>query len=435
MSQVVDGNRTLTGHVARATDAILDACTRCGACVEVCPVVPFADLARANTHDVVTGVLDVLSGAPEMPELSARWAHQCNGCGACIPACPEAINPRQMVMLAATQEATHSGGTSHLFRKMSRAIRVLAAMQMVPADVARLLQPPRKRDADAVFYLGCNAIRTPHILFNAMTILDALEVDYEVLGGSSACCGIIHSKWEGRLDAGGRVTESTLRQFGEFQPKTVLNWCPSCELHLGETIEGYRETSFDFDHITKFLLANEADLQARLTAPVNMRVLLHVHDGMRELGTNVERLLAMIPGLEIVDTVSEPGYTCGGSGADRSPALKAHRRTETVRRASDPGIDALVSLYHGCHGQLATAGKAHGFEVVNFTDLLVLGLGQSPREDALEAARAMDDWRAVAEHFHPSLTENGINIDVDTLAELLPDLMSSGEFRGGLQSF
>ena len=34
-------------------------------------------------------------------------------------------------------------------------------------------------------------IRTPHLLFNAMAILDALEVDYEVVGGPGACCGII----------------------------------------------------------------------------------------------------------------------------------------------------------------------------------------------------------------------------------------------------
>lgn len=435
MSNTVRGEISLSEHVDAATAQFLDACTRCGTCVEVCPVVPFADLARANTGEVVSGVLEVLAGAEEMPELSARWAHQCNGCGACVPACPEGINPRQMVMLATTQEARNGNGTSHLFRKMSRAIRVMAAMQMVPDDVARLLQPPRVRQAETVFYLGCNAIRTPHVLFNSMTILDALDVDYEVLGGSSACCGIIHSKWEGRLDAGGRVTETTLRKFGEFEPKTVLNWCPSCELHLGETIGGYREISFDFDHITKYLLENKAALLAKLTTPVNMRVLLHVHEGMRELGTNVEDLLAMIPGLEVVDVLPEPGYTCGGSGADRSPALKAHLRAETLRRVAEPGIDALVSLYHGCHNQLAAEGEKHGFRVMNFTDLLVLGLGETPREDALESLRAVDDWLAVAQKFNPSLAANGINIDTEMLAEMLPDLLTSGEFRGGLETF
>ena len=353
---------SLSDHVGDLTDSILDGCTRCGACVEVCPVVPFTDLARSNPGEVVSGVVDVLAGAPAMPEMSARWAHQCNGCGVCIPACPESVNPRQLIMLATTQEACQNSATPHLFRKMSRAIRTMAAMQLMPDDVARLLQPPRARDAETVFYLGCNAIRTPHILFNAMFVLDALDVDYEVVGGSSACCGIIHSKWQGNLDAGGRVTESTLNRFGEFKPKTVLNWCPSCELHLGETIAGYREVSFDFDHITKYLLTREADLAARMTAPVNMRVVLHAHEGMRELGDNVARLLGHVPELTVVDTVLEPGYTCGGSGADRSPAL-AHLERNIImfglitKRAGHAAATAVHLAYAVARqGQGAFAG-------------------------------------------------------------------------------
>ena len=425
----------LSEFVADAADGILSACTGCGRCVEACPVVPFAGLSGADPKAIVSGVLDALGGGAPLSGDAATWAHQCNGCGECIPACPEGVNPRQMIMLANTRDARHGTATPQLFRKMSRAIRLMAAMQLVPEDVRRLLQPPRSRDAEVVFYLGCNAIRTPHILFNAMYVLDALEVDYEVLGGPSACCGIIHSKWEGDLKTGGQVTTATLHRFGEFKPKKVLNWCPSCELHLGETIKGYRETSFDFDHITKYLVEREADLKTRLTTPVEMRVMLHAHTGMAELGGNVARLLHAVPGLALVDTLFEAGYTCGGSGADRSPALKAHLREETVRRMKDSGCDALVSLYHGCHQQLAAAGLEHGFRVVNFTDLLVRGLGGEPREDALQAYRALGDWKAIASLALPKLKASGIDFDAAALAALLPEVFASAEFRGGLEAF
>lgn len=431
------GTPALDEHVARSARGILDACTRCGRCVEVCPVVPYAGLAASDPGAVVGGVLAALAAthAHPMEGDAATWAHQCNGCGACIPACPEGVNPRQMIMLANTRDGRHGTRTPQLFRKMARAIRLMAAMQLVPEDLRKLLQPPAARDADVVFYLGCNAIRTPHILFNAMYVLDALEVDYEVLGGPAACCGIIHSKWEGDLQAGGKVTASTLRRFGGFRPQKVLNWCPSCELHLGETIRGYRETSFDFDHITKYLVEREDELRALMNTPVPMRVLLHAHSGMAELGDNVARLLRAIPGLTLVDTLLEPGYTCGGSGADRSPALKAKLREETLRRAASSEADALVSLYHGCHSQLATAGREHGFQVLNFTDLLVRSLGGTPRADALEAYRAINEWQAVARQAAPGLLAHGIDLDPETLAEVLPEVFASAEFRGGLQAF
>ena len=262
-----------------------------------------------------------------------------------------------------------------------------------------------------------------------------LEVDYEVVGGPSACCGIIHSKWEGDLKAGGKVSSITLQRFGEFQPKKVLNWCPSCEIHLGETIRGYRETSFDFDHITKYFVEREDELKAKLITEVPLRVLLHAHEGMAGNGENVARLLRAIPGLTLVDTVIEAGYTCGGSGADRSPALKEKLRAETLRRVAEPGVDALVSLYHGCHGQLATAGRQHGFRVMNFTDLLVRGLGGEPRADAMEGFRALGDWQAIARRAGPMIAANGLEIDAEALAAVLPEVFAQAEFRGGLKSF
>lgn len=423
---------SLTSFMAARAEEIVSACTGCGACVEACPVVPHAGISDAEPGAVAGGVLQVLRDGGRLDGPAAAWAHQCNGCGACIPACPEGVNPRNMVMLAASKSAETHSDTPQLFRKMARAIRLMAAMQLAPADLARLLQPPKPRSVPVVFYVGCNAVRTPHLLFNAMYVLDAIEVDYEVLGGPAACCGIIHTKWEGETEAGGRVTDGTLKRFGDFQPERVLSWCPSCQLHIGETVEGYGEAAFAFEHVTGYLVEHEERLRGLYTTEVPMRVLLHAHEGMADLGENVARLLGDVPGLEIAGIAWESGYTCGGSGQDRSPGLKAERRKATYAMAEEKGADALVSLYHGCHAQLSAGAETQGPPVVNFTDFLVRALGGEPREDLLSGWRMAGDWQALADRSMPSLERNGVSVDPDWFASLLPDMLASREFTGGL---
>ena len=95
---------------------------------------------------------------------------------------------------------------------------------------------------------------------------------------------------------------------------------------------------------------------------------------MNETGANVAGLLAAVPGLTLVGTSAEPGYTCGGSGADRSPGLKVEARMKTLAQAEAEDVDILASLYHGCHGQLSGLEAKGKFQVMNWTDLLVRAL-------------------------------------------------------------
>ena len=78
---------------------ILQKCTACGICAQVCPILPYTAAKGMDPGEVVTGVLEILRGAQERP-ASASWIEACAGSGVCIKECPEPVNPRRMLLLA-----------------------------------------------------------------------------------------------------------------------------------------------------------------------------------------------------------------------------------------------------------------------------------------------------------------------------------------------
>jgi Fe-S oxidoreductase len=82
------------------TARMLAACTRCGKCAEVCPMMPYAQgAAGVPAATLVEGVLEVLGGG-EGSEGARGWISVCARSGVCNEACPEAVNPRLLLRLA-----------------------------------------------------------------------------------------------------------------------------------------------------------------------------------------------------------------------------------------------------------------------------------------------------------------------------------------------
>ncbi len=156
---------------ARVSD-ILDRCTRCAKCVEVCPTAAPAGIDTSAPAAIVGDVLDILRGGGDPASRGARWANACTGSGRCLSACDDGINPR--FMLAATRLRLNERRQAHErrdtgragFKKMSTAVKVLSRLQL-PADLLAGFTRASAADSDAapdiVMYLGCNVLKTPHI--------------------------------------------------------------------------------------------------------------------------------------------------------------------------------------------------------------------------------------------------------------------------------
>ena len=61
-------------------------------------------------------------------------------------------------------------------------------------------------------------MKTPHIALLALDILDAMGVSYRVMGGPSACCGVLQFG-AGDLATSGRVAYRTIDRLAAAAPE------------------------------------------------------------------------------------------------------------------------------------------------------------------------------------------------------------------------
>lgn len=419
------------------TDHILDACTRCGACVQACPMVTPAGLDPADSTAIASGVLDLLAGGTGTPD-AARWAQVCTNSGKCIPACEHGINPRLMVNLARIAAKTRVLGQAGVrqagnqyFNAMSRGTRVVSRLQLPPDVLARInppLRPAGDHDAapDIVFYTGCNVIKTPHIALLVLEVLDALDVSYEVMGGTAACCGIQQFK-QGDMKTAGRVGFNTIERLSRPGAQKVLSWCPSCQIQLGEVaLPAYEDTRgtmpFDLSPITEFFASRLDDLRPLFVHPVNRRVALQERSALPGIMAAVKAILGAIPGLEVV-ALDVPVLSTQANHLSVLPKFKAELRAREFAAAAEAGVTTFASIFHACHRELVPFQPDVSFELLNFMELVGESMGiRIP--DLYKRLSLMADVDAIVADSADLIAAHGLDL------ETVRDVVAADMFGG-----
>jgi heterodisulfide reductase subunit D len=397
--------------LAAQTDDILRHCVACGACAEVCPMPAPAGIT-ADPKTLTEGILTLLRGGQD--EDAAQWAAVCSGSGHCIPACKHGVNPRLMLALA---RGAHLGHTPAVARRqtgfgkfgaMTKGVRVLSRLQLPPGTLARFntVEPDGERP-DVVFYTGCNVMKTPHIALLALDIMDALGVNYRVMGGPSACCGVLQFG-AGDLATSGRVAGKTVNRLAAAAPR-ALSWCPTCQIQLSEIAAPATGTDLNMAPFVRFLGERLEDLKPLMTRRVEKRVGLHEHPGNPGVPEAAQAILRAIPGLDFVDLAQpEIGYMCNKLAP--LPQFKADYHRAQLQAAADAGVTTLAGIYHACHRELCSHERDWPFDVVNFLELVGESMGLE-RPDLFKRLKIMQDVDAILAETGDLIGVNGLDLD------------------------
>ena len=408
-------------------EAIAEACTHCGECFRACPMVAPAGLGEADPEATAAGIVDLMTGCSGTAE-AIRWASVCSGSGNCIPACPEGINTRFMVQLARGLARAQAGDTPlnarwrQGFKTMSRGVRILSRLQLPPETLARVKgqsELPRQRPPQVVFYTGCNILKTPHIALLCLDVLDLLGIDYEVMGGPGQCCGVYQFR-EGDFDSTARVSYKTIAGLASAGTSTVLSWCPSCQVQIGEvTLPSYEARfgtrPFDLNPFLVFLADHAESLAPMMKYRVERRVALHERPVLHSVQAAVRKLLSIIPGVELVE-IEVPRVGTQANSLAVLPVFKRELLARELAAVADAGVTTLATIYHACHRELCDVGDGRSFEVVNFMEILGEGLGLHA-EDLYKRLKIIKDIDDIIVETSPLIAEHGL--DLDTVRDAL----------------
>lgn len=406
--------------------AIAEACTRCGDCFRACPMTVPAGIAAADPGATAAAIVDLITGGAG-DEAAARWAEACSGSGYCIPACTHGINPRFMVQLA-RGFARRNAGTSPLqtrwrqgFQTMSRGVRVLSRLQMAPEVLARFAPPraARPQPPEIVFYTGCNVLKTPHIALLCLDILDLLGIDYEVMGGVGQCCGVYQYR-AGDFVTNSKVAYATIDGLAAAGAPTVLSWCPSCQISIGEvSLPNYElqfgAKPFDFNPFLTFLAGHAERLAGMMKRRVEKRIALHERPVFPEVVAAVKKLLSVVPGAELVD-IDVPRVGTQANSLAQLPDFKRALVERELAAVADAGVTTLATIYHACHRDICDAGNGRSFEIVNFMEILGEGLGIDS-EDLYKRLKLIGEVDEIVAETAPLIASN--RLDLDTVRDAL----------------
>ena len=414
---------TFETALSARVDAMADACTRCGKCVEVCPVTGPGEV-KGEPRAVISGIIDILRTG-DGPQASRNWANACVLSGECIKACDYGVNPRFLLGMARLAMTRHRNEDKERrrqgvegFRKVAHDVTHISRLQLDDSLLARLGQKADNREdpdrtPDFVFYTGCNVLKTPHIAQLALDIMDTLGITYRVMGGPSHCCGIVQMR-TGDVATSGRFAESTMDKLAASNSRQVISWCPSCHVQFTETtlptVEKTRGARpFEMTPFMLFLRAHLDRLRPHLRNRVEMRVALHRHPGIAGVVEAAEDILRAVPGVELVD-LGQPAVGLMSNYFRALPAYRRELQRNELDAAEEARVGALVAVYHADHRELCAHERDRPFRIMNMLEIVGESMGLR-HDDRFKRLKMLQDIDAIAADCGDLIARHGLDIE------------------------
>lgn len=380
----------------------LDVCTRCGECLTWCPiydqdarealiprrkVIDFLRIARAQ-HGLLAKiakdrkvsrplkqVLGRVMGYREINQAEiddfVQNLYECSTCGQCEVVCPAHIETvtlweelRRIIVQAGygpleVQKALvksvkafdnpwqqpRTGRT-----KWARKAKKEGLIRQLPREV-------RKNKAKVLLFFGCTAsydVNVRQVAINNVNILEALGVDYGILGKEERCCASVLLRMGDPEHE--RVFKQNIDLFNSLGIETLISSCSGCFKTIMQDYPRIAPLNFEVLHSIEYLARLLKQGELTFPHPVERTVTYHdpCHLGRATGGFDAPRMIMeAIPGLKLIEMPRNREYSrcCGAGGGLKAgyPDIQNKMARRRIREAEETGAEALVSSCPFCY--------------------------------------------------------------------------------------
>ncbi len=243
---------------------MVDACTRCGRCQEVCPA--YSTGKELNPKMLIQDLKEQihLAGSQglsllkvEQGVISSEVLWSCTNCMACMEACPSLIEHIPLIDQMRRELAMEFDDMGKECRAFFKNMDVNAnPWGMNPAergDWTKGIEAPTvfdNPDFEYLFFVGCMGAydqRSQSIAKAMVKIFNGTKTNWAILGEMELCCGdpLRRLGNEASFQALVGMTKEMLRE-GDVSPKKVITICPHCYNTLAHD---YKDFGIDWEVI------------------------------------------------------------------------------------------------------------------------------------------------------------------------------------------
>ena len=345
-------------------------CTRCGACLAVCPTYRVLGRETESPRGRVALARAWSEGRLEPGVHAAELVYRCALCGACSTACPTGLQVDEILLGMRGNLARQSllpGKLLRLAEAVGSRHNILGEDQKARELWRDGAMVGERRPAEIVYFVGCVSALFPSsyaLPQQTVRLLQAAQFDYTVLGGEEWCCGyplLLNGQQEEMATIAGEL----VRRVTALGARTVVTSCPSC-YHAWRHVypQLVPGMSLEVLHTSEILLRALREGRLRLQEMPDQVVTYHdpcdlgrrsgLYDPPREV-------LRTIPGLRLVEMRDrrENALCCGGGGNLESTAsqLVEQAAVRRLHQAIETGASAIVTACPQCRRTLAGAAR------------------------------------------------------------------------------